>query len=317
MTAQAAVENGFHLDEMDPADRRPFQRKLLLVMVLSFSYCVSVLCRTTPARSSELATFLREYLSQTGGYWHTLYRPTGLKANWVVFSRPDKSIQRESAFCYSLSGHGKRLSIYRFPCKQDSVELSQLTRRGQEIGYHEFRAPISVEEETNSRFFSSGEDSRLLKYSRWLSFSEGSNMCGEVTVSLTQPRLSFLFNQQHELAKVTCHENQHVSLEDLQQLKEIKILWRDNQNVCLEQQVCLSLADCREGQVAIQPPKKFWLMVIAARFKAFLLNGWAVFSLSLFTASLALLGADRFLSAPKPAKQSTDQGISRVRKGNA
>lgn len=320
MRTQPAEGNLFRRDDLDEvasAAKRPFHRKLLLVVVLSFSYCVSVFCNTTPARSSELETFLRKYLSQTGGYWHSFYRPIGLKTNWVVFSRPDKAMLRESApSCYTLTGRGKRLTIYRYPYRKDGVALSldQLSRQGQEIAYREFRAPISVEEENNLRFFSYDDKLRNLKYSRWLSFSEGPNRCGEVTVSLTQPRLSFLFNQQHEITNVTYDGLQHISLEDLKQPKDVKLLWRDCQNVCLEQQVRLSLADCREGQIAIQPPKKFWLMVVAARFKAFFVNGWAVLSLALFAASAALLGADRFLSASRPAKQSISHGISRFRK---
>lgn len=318
MTREPVAENHFHWDNLDEPARtvsRSSHKKLWFVVVLSFLYCVSAFCRTQPtghAQRDPLADFIRKYLSQTGGYRHVFYRLHGGEADWAVFSRPEKAIQ-PAPYCYTLVGHGKRLAIHQYPAKINPYSKpEQLELQGRELDSHEFRAQISVKEESNSRFFSSVEDTHL-RYSRWLSFSEGSVPCGEVTVSLTQPRFSFLFNRQHQDAYMTCNGVQHISLEDLEHQKTLTLFW-DCQRVCLQQQVSLSLADCRDGQVAVQPPRKFWILVGAARLKAFINDGWAVLALSLLTAGLALLAAERLLTASRPAKHSVDHGILRFRR---
>ena len=308
----------FHWDELEgqaPEVRHPIRPRLWLLVLLCLLYCVSALWRTLPTEATQsdpLADFLRRYLSQTGGYRHVFYRLHGSEADWAVYSRPDKVIQSDANFTYGLIGHGKRLAVYRWPDNADALYLKpgELMKQGQELESYDFKAPISVEEESNSRFFSYVEEKKI-KYSRWLSFREGSVPCGEVSLSLTQPRYRFLFNQHHNDAHVTNDGSQQISLEDLQSHKPVTLLWTC-QKVYLSQKVSLSLADCQDGMVAVQPPKEFWFLIAVARLKIFLSDAWAILALSLMITGLALLAAERLLTAPKLTQHPINDGLRRI-----
>lgn len=297
----------FHWDELEGQAleaRHPIRPRLWLLVLLCLLYCVSAFWRTLPteaAQSDPLADFLRRYLSQTGGYRHAFYRLRGSEADWAVYSRPEKVIQSDTNFTYGLIGHGKRLAVYRWPKNADApfLQPGEMIKQGQELESYDFKAPISVEEKSNSRF------------SRWLSFREGSVPCGEVSLSLTQPRYCFLFNQQHNVAHVTNDGNQQISLGDLQSHKPVTLLWTC-QKVYLSQKVSLSLADCREGMMAIQPPKEFWFLIAVARLKTFLSDAWAILALSLMITGLALLAAERLLTAPKLTQHPVNYGLRRA-----
>ena len=317
-TMTPGTHDCFHWDELEghPTEvRHPIGPKLWLLVLLCLLYCVSAFWRTLPTEATQpdpLADFLRRYLSQTGGYRHVFYRFRGSEADWAVYSRPEKVIQSDAAFTYGLIGHGKRLTVYRWPENTDASSLkpAELMNQGQELEFHDFKAPISVEEESNSRFFSYVEEKKI-KYSRWLSFREGTVPCGEVSLSLTQPRYHFGFNQQHSDAHVTNDGSQQISLEDLQSHKPVILLWIC-QKVYLSQKVSLSLADCRDGMVAVQPPKKLWFLIAVARLKTFLSDAWAILALSLMMTGLGLLAAEQLLAAPILTQHPINYGLRRT-----